>query len=135
MRNGIIVIIELIAFVVLILLGVLWIIKPAENFEPFFALTSLVLVGVELQRRKKFQWSYLMRQSNKSIPSPLEIADNEFIFLEKLSKLSLPDGIYYPEDQFEMGLCNLLSNKGFFIKQGDEFQLTDLCSKFLIRLG
>jgi len=119
---------ELITFVLLIILGILWMLKPEGNIEPFFAFVSLSLIAAEFNRRGILKIPRFQTKHPRDI-SPLEISDDDFLFLDKLQKLTLPNDIYHPQSD-ELDICVSLANKGFFIKDGERFQLTNQCLKY-----
>lgn len=123
--------IEFCSFIILIGLGVAWMIKPDSNIEPFFAFISLVFVGSELMRRGAFRKIRRNRIKQEPILSPLEVPDDVFELLAKISKLNLLNEVYHPETPNEQQLCISMVNQGFFIVEENHFLMTDKCINFL----
>ena len=126
---------EFFAFIVLILFGILWMLNPEGNIEPFFAFVSSCLIGAELLRRGVIRIPLLTTKSNTEYISPLSLADNEFEFIEKISSFQLTDDIYHPENNNETEICTSLTNQGLFIKKGNEFHLTEKGTMLIVDIG
>ncbi len=124
-----VVIFELIALVVLIILGVLWMLKPEGDFEPFFAFVSLSFIPAELYRRGIFKLPKFRTEDNAGVPCLEEVSDDELLFLEKLHKLALPNNTYNSQSN-DLEICISLANKGYFIKENGKFQLTNKCLRY-----
>lgn len=64
-------------------------------------------------------------------PDVLELPDNEFMFIDKISKFPTRNK-FYPTTPEEMNLYNSLANYGLFIKQADaSYKPTRKGKKFL----
>jgi len=56
--------------------------------------------------------------------SPLSLPDDEFMFIDKISKINFK-GSYQPTSEKEVQLCSSLVNHGVFLKQPDSsYKLT-----------
>jgi len=128
---------EVVLFVVIIALCLLWYFNPNGNFEPVIVCLSTLLALYRVISRNSWCRSFFTSESQESIENINfhELSDEQFLMVDKLINLPLRSTQYLPEDEVENSVCNSLVNIGFFVFKDEVFELSPTGKKFLVTNG